>query len=189
MGTDVLRMADRRNAASTDRFIATMADRTRGTTYADPQRAFNAFTNLTGKKLDLARSRVQEAKAFVQKTKERLATGELNELTAYGETVSAEVAVSLFEALEKMYDKAVEADDVHKLRFIGIAAHTLYAHLSREEVLVERKYPLGSEAVRSVVGKRVEEAQTIHTDVVNSLAETHLELGVKIPEQPTLTFH
>ena len=119
-----------RNADAISHFHQHMADQRRRRT-DDPKRQFRIYSAKVPSELSKLLPKVEAAKKFLERVEQRKERGALDESAACIESMPAQAAISLYDLLVTLYDKASESGDNFALSSINVAADSLRERLER----------------------------------------------------------
>jgi hypothetical protein len=182
---ELRQLALARNIAASDRFVRKCQSMAKRRTFRDPHAARQRVRDIVGPKLDRLRPRVEAAEKLRGRIKERLDSGELDDVTARAEEISVEVLTTLFRTLESVYKKA---DKPYDISCVGVGADMLTSSLKRG-LLREETYPSDAQERAEAADRRLTKAVHLYGKVLTALDNTVEELGVKAPKLPTNMVH
>jgi hypothetical protein len=133
--------------------------------------------------------RLEPVRANAQKLLEavdgRKSSGELDELTAYSESVGPQIVLELSDFLQRVYTKAVDAEDSFALS--RVFAMTASLEAASSELLKTQSYATEEPtAFSTLVETSVAMARGVHKNIVDGLFECPSELGLTPPAFPEL---
>lgn len=185
MACSVRDMAAKRNRAAVRNTVRTLKTLLKEKDVHDSKIDFGSLSSLTRQLLDSVKSRVDDARSLIERTKERREEGSLDDQTMRVEMLPAEVVVLLQETLEKMHEASSKSEHVASMRCIRTSADIFRAHLGEFSLLEEGRYPKNNLQLQEwLMSEKISTAREVYRDVVGALESTHKELGVEIPEFP-----
>ena len=176
-------LAIARNAAQSSVFMERVEKTSRARLKPFNGQAVAKFKTMASTNLERLKPSQADAKAVLLRVKEREASGELDALTSYSESVGPEVVLGMSEFLEQLFEKAVTAENSFALMRVFVATRCLSGYVE-DKLLVEQKYPKERSVSDGLVQGSVSLANTAFSDVVESLCAVHNELGMALPEFP-----
>ena len=174
-------MAERRNAAYMESLSAGVS-KERGRKFANPQLAFDRFSQKASEMLSELKPKVERSEAILDRVRMRHESGELDLMSLGAEVAAAKVVVKMNDALKSMYARAQNGRDTWAMRRIAVAAEKLV--VQADEILKESSYPGDPTVKKMVISQNLAMAKEVYNDVVRSLDKTHEELGVSMPDFP-----
>jgi len=177
-------MAARRNAAYMET-LSSGVSRERGRQFANPQLAYDRFSQKASEMLTELKPKVAHSEAILDRVRLRHESGELDLMSLGAEVAAAKVVVKMNDALTSMYLRAQNGKDTWAMRRIAVAAEKLV--VQADEILKESSYPGDPTVKKMIISQNLAMAKEVYNDVVRSLDNTHLELGVAMPDFPKTT--
>lgn len=174
-------LAARLNAASLESFTARLSERERRRQFSDPE-AFQKFSQRTRENLDQLGPKIATAKKLLDRVNDRYESGEIDLMSLGAEVAAAKMITKLSAALDVLYAKAKDAKDIHAMRRLAVVADRL--GVQADELLKETAYPMDATVKKMVIEGKVSNARAVYEDIIRSLDNTHVELGVRIPDFP-----
>jgi hypothetical protein len=178
-----------RNAASVSTFLSKTDRMLRDADRSEPHMGVSTARDRVQTSLRDLNGRLVSVRAFIRAIELRKSRTELDPRIADAEMLPAKTALALAESLKGALndgesERAFESS--FPLRKLNVAIHTL-SNLVTSDIVTLLRYPTGDESTAlDLMRQREAQATSIHADVADAVAEVIDELGIRLPEPPSL---